>query len=111
MNEKDLSVDIEKYIYIIRGQKVMLDSDLAMLSSVLRSKQATKINIEIIRTFIKLRHALNIHKDLDKRINELQSFILKHSHENDREFKKIWNMFKKLTTPSDSERKIGFNLN
>ena len=83
---------------------------VAMLSSVLRSKQSTKINIQIIRVFIKLRHILSEHKNLSKKIEELQSFVLKNSHQNDKEFRKVWNVIKKLMTPPDNQTKIGFNL-
>lgn len=84
---------------------------VAMLSSVLKSPQATKINIEIIRTFIKLRHALDIHKELSKEMMELKSFILKHSQENDQEFRKIWKIMEEFIIPDKNQRKIGFNLN
>lgn len=87
------------------------DYGVAMLSSVLKSPQAVKINIEIMRAFTKLRHMLSTHKKLSKEMEELKSFMLKHSHKNDQEFKKIWNMLKKLMTPAENQRKIGFNLN
>lgn len=86
------------------------EQGVAMLSSVLRSPQAVKVNIEIMRVFVKLRHILSEHKNLAKKIDELQSFILKHSHKNDQEFKKIWDVIKKLMTPEKEQRKIGFNL-
>jgi hypothetical protein len=135
MSEINLS-KIEKMIYVIRGQKVMLDSDLAelygvltknlnkavhrnigrfpddfmfqltaveaeslrfqfgtsnvgrggrryspvvfteagvaMLSSVLNSDQAAKVNIAIIRTFIKLRSYLSMENSLNQRMDKLE---------------------------------------
>ncbi len=87
------------------------EQGVAMLSSVLRSPQAVSVNIEIMRAFVKLRHVLSTHKELSKEMKELRSFILKHSQKNDHEFKKVWNAIKKLMTPSNSQRKIGFDLN
>jgi len=124
---------IEKKIYLIRGQKVMLDRDLAslygvetralnqavrrnvdrfpadfmfsltreeirnlsqivisskmkhapsvlvfteqgvaMLSSVLRSKRAVQANIAIMRTFVKLREMMASHKDLARKLEDLE---------------------------------------
>jgi hypothetical protein len=40
------------------------EHDVAMLSSVLRSKRAVHVNIEIMRTFMRLRAVLSSHKDL-----------------------------------------------
>lgn len=86
------------------------EQGVAMLSGILRSPQAVSVNIEIMRTFVKLRHILSEHKNLSIKIEELQSFMLKNSHNNDKEFKKVWGAIKKLMTPSDDLRKIGFNL-
>ncbi len=83
---------------------------LNMLSSVLKSPQATKINIEIIRAFIRMRHALNINKELSQEMKELKSFVLKNSQKNDQEFQKIWDTINKLMTPAKNQRKIGFHL-
>ena len=86
------------------------EQGVAMLYGILRSPQAVSVNIEIMRTFVKLRHILSEHKNLSIKIEELQSFMLKNSHNNDKEFKKVWGAIKKLMTPSDDLRKIGFNL-
>ncbi len=96
---------------IRRKPYVFTEQGVAMLSSVLRSKQAVKVNIEIMRAFVKLRHILSEHKNLAKKIEELQSFMLKNSQKNDQEFRKVWNAIKKLMTPESDNRKIGFKLN
>lgn len=41
-----------------------------MLSSVLKSKRAIQVNIQIMRVFVKLREILATHKDLQKKIEE-----------------------------------------
>ena len=62
---------------------VFTEHGVAMLSSVLRSKKAITINIEIMRSFVKYRVMLKDHDDLrrqlkvlDKRINKVFKFLL-----------------------------------
>jgi len=49
------------------------EQGVAMLSSVLHSKQAIKVNIEIMRAFVKIRHMLSTHKDLWEKIQDMES--------------------------------------
>ena len=46
---------------------------VAMLSSVLNSPRAVQMNILIIRTFVKLRELLATHKDLARKIEQLEA--------------------------------------
>jgi len=157
---------IEKAIYLIRGEKVMLDSDLAelycvetkalnravkrnsrrfppdfmfrlsseevsrlkyqigtskkgrggrrylpyvfteqgvaMLSSVLNSERAVLVNVEIMRTFVKLRQMLASHAELSRRLDDLESKY-------DRQFKVVFDAIRQLMSPPRSGRKqIGF---
>lgn len=87
------------------------EQGVAMLSGVLRSKQAIAVNIEIMRTFIKMRHFITSQKEITKDLAELKSFLLKHSNSSDREFRKVWQAIEKLSQPPDKEkRKMGFEL-
>ncbi len=52
--------------------RVFTDYGILMLSSVLSSQRAVQVNIQIMRTFTKLRELLNTHKDLRIRIDELE---------------------------------------
>jgi len=71
---------------------------IVMLSSVLRSKTATQINIQIIRVFVKLRQILSLHKD-----------ILHKIQEHDQQIKYIFEYLRKqLSSSKPSKRKIGF---
>ena len=45
---------------------------VAMLSSVLRSKRAVQVNIEIMRAFVRLREILSTHKDLKRKLLALE---------------------------------------
>ena len=48
------------------------EQGVAMLSSVLRSERAVAVNIEIMRTFVRLREMLAGHAELAKRLDDLE---------------------------------------
>jgi ORF6N domain len=48
------------------------EQGVAMLSSVLKSERAVAVNIEIMRTFVKLRGMLSEHVDLKRKLNQLE---------------------------------------
>jgi hypothetical protein len=48
------------------------EQGVAMLSSVLRSKRAVSVNIEIMRTFVRLRNMLASHAELARKLEELE---------------------------------------
>jgi hypothetical protein len=159
---------IERHIYLIRGQKVMLDSDLAslygvttgnlnlavrrnkkrfpedfmfsltgdeakslllqsarsklrggrrttpyafteqgvaMLSSVLRSERAIQVNIVIMRAFVRFRKMLLTHKDLARKLKELERKYGSH----DEQIRSIFETLDELIeTPAPPRRRIGF---
>ena len=166
---KDLVISeiIEQKIYLIRNQKVMLDSDLAklycvpvkrlneavkrnkkrfppdfmfklkkdeiislrsqiatltwkkediylpyafteqgvaMLSSVLNSDRAIQVNIQIMRTFIKLRQLLSTHKDLIEKVEKMEKGY-------DRQFRIVFQIIRELQNPPEkSKKQIGFKI-
>ncbi|MBZ5633223.1 MAG: ORF6N domain-containing protein [Acidobacteriia bacterium] len=174
---------IERRIYLIRGQKVMLDSDLAglyqvqtkqlnqavkrnldrfpadfmfrlsagetvalnrsqsvtgsqkhrdprlvpyaftehgvaMLSSVLNSPRAVQMNIFIIRVFMKLREALATHKDLARKIEQVEAKQEDHAimlalvvKDIDALATHVKTEFKKLREPRRRKARIGFLAN
>jgi len=165
---------IENDIYIIRGQRVMLDEDLAeiygigtkvlnqairrnkgrfpedfmfkltieefanlrsqfvtssyggrrympfvftehgavMLASVLRSKRAVQMSIEVVKAFVRFRHVLTSQKNVEKQLTEIRSFMLKRFNKVDQEFKKVWNAIENLINPVEDQPKnpIGFKI-
>ncbi len=154
---------IEKKIYLVRGQKVMLDRDLAelygvetralnqavrrnmdrfpadfmfaldreeirnisqfvisskmkhapsvlvfteqgitMLSSVLRSKRAVQVNIAIMRTFVKMREMMATHKNLARKLEELEEKY-------DGQFQAVFDAIRLLIEVEEKpKRKIGY---
>lgn len=87
------------------------EQGVAMLSGLLRTPQAIAVNIEIMRTFVKMRHFLENQSKLNKKFDELKSFLLKKSQSNTAEFKRIWKAIDSLSEDPNEERKIGFKLN
>ncbi|MBI3461771.1 MAG: ORF6N domain-containing protein [Planctomycetes bacterium] len=79
------------------------EQGVAMLSSVLRSPRAVAVNIEIMRTFVRLREMLSGHADLVRRLDELE-------RKYDAQFRVVFDAIRKLVAPPDSpsRRRIGF---
>ena len=73
-----------------------------MLSTVLRSKRAIAVNVEIMRTFVRLRQILTSNEELASRLDELEGKY-------DRQFKVVFDAIRLLMKPTPSKRKeIGF---
>ncbi|MCK5243076.1 ORF6N domain-containing protein, partial [bacterium] len=60
---------------------VFTENGVAMLSSVLKSARAVRINIQIMRTFTKLRELISMNKDLFQRLNRYDAHLAKHDKE------------------------------
>jgi hypothetical protein len=73
-----------------------------MLSSVLRSKRAIKVNIEIMRAFAKLRQLLASNKELARRLDGIESKY-------DKQFKLVFDAIRQLIArPVRAGKEIGF---
>lgn len=73
-----------------------------MLSSVLRSKRAITVNIEIMRAFVKLRQMLTSNAELARRLDEVESKY-------DKQFKVVFEAIRQLmSTPVGGRKEIGF---
>ena len=73
-----------------------------MLSSILRSRRAVNVNIEIMRAFVRLREILATHKDLANKLQMLESKY-------DAQFKVGFDAIPQLVSPpAPNKRKIGF---
>jgi len=81
---------------------VFTEQGVAMLSSVLRSKRALAVNVEIMRTFVRLRQILTSHADLARRLDELEDKY-------DQQFKVVFDAIRLLMNPKPRKQKeIGF---
>jgi hypothetical protein len=78
------------------------EQGVAMLSSVLNSDQAIDVNIQIMRAFVKLREMLSSHKDLARKLAEMEKKY-------DTQFKVVFDAIRQLMSPSVPKKsKIGF---
>lgn len=92
------------------------EQGVAMLSSVLNSPRAIAINIEIMRTFVRVRELANTHGELAERLNELEekteALALQQdnfAHNTRAQLKQVFEAIRQLMTPPEpSKRPIGF---
>jgi len=78
------------------------EQGVAMLSGVLKSKMAIYVNIQIMRTFTKLRQILTTHRDLKAIIDKMEKKY-------DKQFKIVFEVINKLLEPVESSSvRIGF---
>ncbi len=78
------------------------EQGVAMLSSVLRSKRAVEVNVEIMRAFVRLRELVAGHADLVRRLDELEKGY-------DRQFRAVFDAIRALISEEAKPRKrIGF---
>ena len=93
-SEKHRATRLRPYAFTEQG--------VAMLSSVLRSKCAISVNIEIMRAFVKLRQIFISNAELSRRLDELESKY-------DKQFKIVFDAIRKLmATPPRDRKEIGF---
>ena len=81
------------------------EQGVAMLSSVLRSKRAVLVNIQIMRAFVKLREMLATHRELARKLAQLEKRIEGH----DEDITVIFEAIRQLMEPPDKpSKRIGF---
>ena len=83
---------------------VFTEQGVAMLSSVLRSPRAVRVNIEIMRAFVRLREVLSSHADLARKLAALEKKY-------DAQFKVVFDAIRALMTPPapPPKARIGFH--
>lgn len=112
-----ISIAEQKSLILLRSQIVIsngrggrrylpyafTEQGVAMLSSVLRSERANKVNVEIMRAFVRLRQILASHADLARRLEALEKKY-------DAQFKIVFDAIRELMEPNapKPKRKIGF---
>jgi hypothetical protein len=76
-----------------------------MLSSVLNSERAIQVNIQIIKTFIRLREIVSTSKALSQKLKELEQKY-------DAQFRLVFQAIRDLMElPAKPRRPIGFQVN
>jgi len=82
------------------------EQGVAMLSSVLRSKRAVQVNVQIMRAFVKLREMMITHRDLARKIETLEKKFKDHDESIVIIFKAIRQL---LNSGEQRKKKIGFH--
>jgi hypothetical protein len=83
------------------------EQGVAMLSSVLKSERAVKMNIAIMRAFVKIRRTLETNRELARKFSELEQRVGKH----DEEIRAIIDAIRQLMVPPEEpKREIGFHV-
>lgn len=81
------------------------EEGVAMLSSVLRSDRAVRVNVEIMRAFVRMRRMVIDHKDLSQRLDALEAKY-------DDQFKVVFEAIRQLmdppAEPAEPPKVIGF---
>jgi hypothetical protein len=78
------------------------EQGVAMLSSVLGSKRAIQVNIQIMRTFVRLRELLASHAELSRKLDALEKKY-------DAQFRVVFDAIRELMAPPEAKRRqIGF---
>jgi DNA-binding PadR family transcriptional regulator len=81
------------------------EQGVAMLSSVLRSKRAVAVNVEIMRAFVRLREALESRENFARKLDDLE----RKSFQHDAALRDVFAAIKQLMTPpAPPKRAIGF---
>jgi len=80
------------------------EQGVAMLSSVLNSERAIKVNIELMRAFVRFRRILASHADLARKLDALEKKY-------DAQFKVVFDAIRELMRPPEPKRRpIGFRV-
>jgi len=79
------------------------EQGVAMLSSVLRSPRAIAVNVQIMRTFVRIREMLATHADLARKLDELEKRY-------DTQFKIVFDTIRRLmSSDKPAGKQIGFS--
>jgi ORF6N domain-containing protein len=84
------------------------EQGVAMLSSVLHSKRAIQVNIQIMRTFVKMKEMISMHADMYKRFNRIEVKLLKYDKDIVRIFDVIKQIMELPVTLKRKPKAIGF---
>jgi hypothetical protein len=77
-----------------------------MAATVLNSSRAIKVSVHVVRAFVQMREALRTHKEIGKRLDELENMVGTH----DRSIGHILDALRQLTASPEAPRRsrIGF---
>jgi len=98
-----IAISNSKKMGLRRKPYAFTEQGVAMISSVLNSKVAIQVNIQIMRTFTRLKEIIMSHKDLQRKIENMEKKY-------DQQFRVVFDAIKQLLIPPEKpKRKIGFH--
>jgi hypothetical protein len=110
---RDVRRSRSQIVTLKRGQNIkyrpyaFTEQGVAMLSSVLKSERAVKVNIAIMRAFVKLRETLETNRELARKFAELEKRVGKHDEKIDAILEAIRQL---MAPPVKPKREIGFHV-
>ena len=87
---------------------VFTEQGVAMLSSVLNSNRAIDVNIQIMRVFTRLREIILSHKDMARKIDDLERKFMDHDQKIVLVFRAIKQLLKEKKEPPKPKTPFGF---
>jgi hypothetical protein len=88
---------------------VFTEHGVIMAAMVLNSSRAAEVSVYVVRAFVKLRDTLAAHKELARRLGDLESRIERRIAGHDRTIAEILNAIRALMAPPEpKKRNIGF---
>jgi hypothetical protein len=84
------------------------EQGVAMLSGILHSETAIKVNIAIMRAFVQIRRFYDTHKELAKKIEEIERSVSSHDEKIQLIFQAIRQLLEKKEEPAPARNPIGF---
>lgn len=87
---------------------VFSEQGVAMLSSVLRSKRAASVNVEVMRAFVELRRLAGTHEAIGRRIDELERELKARLGKNEAEIGAVLKLLREVTISRGRKRPAGF---
>ena len=88
---------------------VFTEQGVAMLSGILNSERAIKVNIAIMRTFVKIRQILQGSKELEAKLTELEAVTTQRLGKHEKQIRMIFEAIKQLiNVKAEPVRPIGF---
>ena len=109
LNKKEFGYWRSQFVTSIADRKglryapmAFTEQGVAMLSGLLKSPRAVKVNIEIMRAFVRLREIVSTNVELQRKLDELE-------RKYDKQFQVVFDAIRQLMIPADIPRKlIGF---
>jgi hypothetical protein len=89
---------------------VFTQEGISMLSSVLRSPRAVKVNITIMRAFVRVGKFLTDHRDIQKKIEELEHRLTRHDGRFKKHAREIKAIFEAIQAMLDEREPLDQNV-